>query len=208
VESGEFSPRRFLSTNFQDVEAGAVKAMEDEFQLFLAGQLAIVGRKRYSVFREPQGADDARRDISVADAAHGWKVTLELKVSGGGWTVDEYRDSLRNQLVSLYMRERKSTVGFFVVLKQTSNKGPSPDFDALLELLRSDALQLQAERPELRLRVIGIDATEPLKADGTFVRTKVAPKAVKDARKAARKTKRAANSGAVSGTAAGSPSTA
>ncbi len=199
VEDGEFSPRRFLSTNFQDVEAGAIKAMEDEFQLYLAGQLAIVGRERYSVFREPQGADDARRDISVSDAANGWKVTLELKVTGGGWTVDEYRDSLRNQLVGLYMRERNTTVGFFVVLKQTSSKGASPDFDALLELLRSDGLQLQAERPELRLRVIGIDATEPLKADGTLVRTKAAPKAVKESRKAARKTKRSANYGAALG---------
>jgi hypothetical protein len=198
VEHGDFSPRRFLSTNFQDVDAGAVKAMEDEFQLYLAGQLAVVGRKHYSVFRESQGADDARRDISVADAAHSWKVTLELKVTGGGWTVDEYRESLRNQLVGLYMRERNTTVGFFVVLKQTSSKGASTDFDALLELLRSDALQLEVERPELRLRVIGIDATEPLKADGTLVRTKAAPKAVKDAKKAARKTKRAASSGAAS----------
>lgn len=208
VEHGEFSPRRFLSTNFQDVDAGAVKAMEDEFQLYLAGQLAVVGRKHYSVVRESQGADDARRDISVADATHSWKVTLELKVTGGGWTVDEYRESLRNQLVGLYMRERSTTVGFFVVLKQTSSKGASTDFDALLELLRSDALQLQAERPELRLRVIGIDATEPVKADGTLVRTKAAPKAVKDAKKAARKNKRTASSDAASGTTAGSPSTA
>ncbi len=208
VEEGEFSPRRFLSTNFQDVDSGVVKAMEDEFQLYLAGQLAVVGRKHYSVFRESQGADDARRDISVADAAHGWKVTLELKVTGGGWTVNEYRDSLRNQLVGLYMRERNTTVGFFVVLKQTSSKGASTDFDALLELLSSDALQLQAERPELRLRVIGIDATEPLKADGTLVRSKAASKAVKDAKKATRKTKRAASFGATSGTIAGSPSTA
>jgi hypothetical protein len=208
VEDGDFSPRRFLSTNFQDVVAGAVKAMEDEFQVYLAGLLAVIGRKQYSVFREPQGADDARRDISVVDAAHGWKVTLELKVSGGGWTVRQYRDSLRNQLVRLYMRERNTTVGFFVVLKQTSSKGALLDFDALLELLRSDALQLQAERPELRLRVIGIDATEPLKADGTLVRTKAAPKALKDARKAARKTRRAVRSGAASGAAAGAPPTA
>jgi hypothetical protein len=199
VEDGEFSPRRFLSTNFQDVEAGAIKAMEDEFQLYLAGQLAIVGRKQYSVFREPQGADDARRDISVSDAANGWKVTLELKVTGGGWTVDEYRDSLRNQLVGLYMRERNTTVGFFVILKQMSSKRAALDFDALLDVLRSDALQLQAERPELRLRVIGIDATEPLKPDGTLVRAKAAPKVVKDARKAARKTKRAASSSAALG---------
>ena len=196
VEDGDFSPRRFLSTNFQDVEAGAVKAMEDEFQLYLAGQLAVVGRKRYSVFREPQLAVDARRDVSVADSAHGWKVTLELKVTGGGWSVEDYRDSLRNQLVGLYMRERNTTAGFFVVLKQTSSIGALLDFDALLELLRLDALQLQAERPELRLRVIGIDATEPLKADGTLVRTKAAPKAVKDARKATRKTRRAASPGA------------
>lgn len=97
------------------------------------------------------------------------------------------------------MRERNTTVGFFVVLKQTSSNAASTNFDALLELLRSDALQLQAKRPELRLRVIGIDATKPLKPDGTLVRSKAAPKAVKDARKAVRKTKRAASSGAASG---------
>lgn len=131
--------------------------------------------------------------------------TLELKVSGGGWTVDEYRDSLRNQLVGLYMRERNTTVGFFVVLKQTASKRASLDFDALLDLLRSDALQLQVELPELRLRVIGIDATEPIKADGTLVRTKAAPNADRDARKAARTTKRAAST--ASGAPAGSRST-
>jgi hypothetical protein len=196
VEDGEFSPRRFLSTNFQDIDAGAVKAMEDEFQLYLAGQLAIVGRKQYTVFREPQGADDARRDISISDAVHGWKVTLELKVSGGGWTMDEYRDSLRNQLVGLYMREYNTTVGFFVVLKQASSKGASLNFETLLAQLRADALQLQVERPELRLRVICIDATEPLKTDGTLVRRRAEPKAVKTARKATQKAKRSVSSGA------------
>lgn len=75
-------------------------------------------------------------------------------------------------------------------VQQTSLAG----LDALLKQLHSDALQLQAERPDLRRRVIGIDATEPLKADGTLVRIKAAPKAVKDARMAARKQGRVASS--------------
>jgi len=47
VEQGEFSPRRFLATAIQDIEAGVVKSMEDEFQLYLAGLLEVVGRNRY-----------------------------------------------------------------------------------------------------------------------------------------------------------------
>jgi hypothetical protein len=190
VEKGEFSPRRFLATAVQDVAAGVVKSMEDDFQLYLGGLLEVLGRKQYSVFREPQGSDDARRDISIAMPAEGWKATLELKVTGGDWTVAEYRDSLRNQLVGLYMRERHTTVGYFVVLRQSTRGWELPEgkleYEELLELLREDALRLEGERPELRLRVIGIDATEPLKSDGSPVRAKAEPKAVQEAKKAKR----------------------
>jgi hypothetical protein len=191
VEKGEFSPRRFLASSVQDVEAGVVKAMEDEFQLFLAGHLALLGRQRYSVFREPQGSDDTRRDISIAHPARGWKATLELKVTEGGWTVEDYRNSLRNQLVGLYMRERHTSVGFFVVLRQSSRTwvvdDKRLDYDGLLEILRADALQLEAEQPRLRLRVMGIDATEPLNPDGSIIRAKAAPRAEKAAKQAAKK---------------------
>ncbi|MDP1686103.1 hypothetical protein [Hydrogenophaga sp.] len=196
VEKGEFSPRRFLATSVQDVEASVVKAMEDEFQLYLAGQLAVLGRKAYSVFREPQGADDARRDVSIAHPGQGWKATLELKVTGGGWTVEQYRDSLRNQLVGLYMRERHTTVGFFIVLRQTGRgwEGPNGDldYDGLLKLLREDALKIESEQPSLRLRVIGIDATEPTNVDGTLVRAKAEPKAVREAKRAVKRARRSA----------------
>jgi hypothetical protein len=188
VEKGEFSPRRFLATAVQDVVAGVVKSMEDDFQLYLGGLLEVLGRKQYSVFRESQGSDDARRDISIAMPAEGWKATLELKVTGGDWTVAEYRDSLRSQLVGLYMRERHTTVGYFVVLRQSRRGWELPDgkleYEELLRLLSEDALLLEGERPELRLRVIGIDATEPLKADGSPVRANSEPKAVKEAKKA------------------------
>ena len=189
VENGEFSPRRFLSTAIQDVEAGVVKSMEDEFQLYLAGLLEVVGRNRYSVFREPQLAEDSRRDISVAHSASNWKVTLELKVTDGGWTVQDYRDSLRNQLVGLYMKERHTSVGFFVVLRQTQREWRFEgdlDYEGLLELLRDDAQTLEAEKPQLRLRVIGIDASEPVKPDGSLVRAKAEPAAVKQLKKDSR----------------------
>lgn len=191
VEVGEFSPRRFLATWVQDMDAGAVKAMEAEFQLFLAGQLAVVGRNRYAVFREPQGADDTRRDISVSHPGQEWKATLELKVTEGSWTLEQYRHSLRHQLVGLYMQERKTTVGFLVILRQTRRGWAGPDgeldYEGLLAVLRADALEIQRARPELRLRVVGIDATEPLKLDGTPVRATAASKAAKAAKKAAKK---------------------
>ncbi len=176
VQSGEFSPRRFLATSVQDMASKRVKAMEDEFQLYLAGQMEIVGRGRYSVFREPQLAEDTRRDISVSRSASGWKITVELKVTEGGWTVTDYRDALRNQLVGLYMRARHTTVGFFVVLRQSFREwtfgGNRVGFDQLLQLLREDALTIEGEHPTLRLRVIGIDATEPARSDGQPVRAK------------------------------------
>lgn len=195
VENGEFSPRRFLATSVQDVRSGVVKAMEDEFQLYLAGQMDILGRKHYSVFREPQGSDDSRRDISIALPAENWKTTLELKVTNGGWTLSDYRESLRNQLVGLYMRERRTTVGFFVILRQSRQRWEGPagllEYEDLLTQLQEDALQIEAEQPTLRLRVIGIDATEPLKADGTLVRASAEPKAIKEAKRAVRKARQA-----------------
>jgi hypothetical protein len=191
VENGEFSPRRFLATSVQDVQSGVVKAMEAEFQLYLAGQMDVLGRKHYSVFREPQGSDDSRRDISIALPAQNWKTTLELKVTNGGWTLSDYRESLRNQLVGLYMRERRTTVGFFVILRQSRQRWEGPDglleYEDLLKQLQEDALLIEAEQPNLRLRVIGIDATEPLKADGTLVRASAEPKAIKEAKRAVRK---------------------
>lgn len=195
VEKGEFSPRRFLATAVQDVDAGVVKAMEDEFQLYLAGQLAILGRNQYSVSREPQGSDDTRRDVCIALPAQDWRTTLELKVTEGGWTVEDYRNSLRDQLVGLYMRERHTTVGFFIILRQSRRGWIGPtgalEYEGLLKLLMDDAFQIEATQPGLRLRVIGIDATEPLNPDGSLVRKKAEPKAVKEAKKAAKKSRRA-----------------
>jgi hypothetical protein len=154
----------------------------------------ILGRKHYSVFREPQGSDDSRRDISIALPAQNWKTTLELKVTSGDWALADYRESLRNQLVGLYMRERRTTVGFFIILRQSRQRWQGPDgpleYEDLLKLLQEEALQIEAEQ-SLRLRVIGIDATEPLKADGTLVRAKAEPKAVKEAKRAARKARQA-----------------
>ena len=138
--------------------------MENEFQLYLAGQLDLLGRRRYSVVREPQLAEATRRDISVRHSAKGWKATLELKVTSGNWTIDEYRRSLKNQLVGLYMKERQANIGFFVVLRQTRRTWMGPKgrttFDGLLELLVNDANKLMVKKPTLRLRVIGIDAAE------------------------------------------------
>lgn len=190
LEKGDFSARRFLSTAFQELSEEYVRSIEDDFQLFLAGQLELVGRKRYSVFREPQAADDTRRDISIAAPAQAWKATLELKVSEGGWTLEDYRQSLREQLVGLYMKTRNTTVGFFVVLLQRRRGWDTPSgrvqFEGLIKQLEADALEISAEK-NLRVRVIGIDVTEPLNPDGSLVRARAAPKVEKAAKAAAKK---------------------
>lgn len=177
VEQSDFSPRRFIGTSYIAAAESVIQAMEDEFQLFLAGQLDLIGRKRYHVVREEQLAEDTRRDVSIMSAVGKWKATLELKVSLGGWTLQDYRDSVRNQLVGRYMKQRHTNIGFFVILLQKNRKwhapgGGSLTFDELIAILKADAVVLQTEKPNLRLRIIGIDATEPLGTDGQPLRRK------------------------------------
>ena len=175
IEKGEFSPRRFLSTWFQDLSADEIRAREDDFQLFLAGQLERLGHRRYSVSREPQLAEATRRDILISHSPEGWNATLELKVSLGNWRLTDYRRALEYQLVGQYMRARNAKIGFLVLLLQKDRRWKGPEgkyltFPELLELLQSDAQVLQAADPSLRLQVIGIDAREPKDAGHTTAR--------------------------------------
>lgn len=168
IENGDFSPRRFLGSRRKSTESKATyeRALEDDFQLYLAGQLALIGKKRYSVVREEQLAEATRRDIGIHHPSLG-RATLELKASETGWTLAEYKKALHEQLVGLYMKARGATIGFLVILLQRERKwecedGATVDFAGLLTILVNEANALEVKRPDLRLRVIGINASEPL----------------------------------------------
>jgi ribulose bisphosphate carboxylase small subunit len=167
IERGEFSLRRFFSEmNVRRVRTDKDGwALEAEFQGLLASELNHHSRGRYSVTIESRTAEAKRRDVLCSKGDN--FASIELKMSER-WTLQDYVQALEKQLVGQYMRHRKATTGFLVVVLQRSKQWKDPDtrrkvgFDGLLAILRSKALQLEARDRRRYLRIVGIDATPPV----------------------------------------------
>ena len=82
--------------------------------------------------------------------------------------MDKYEEALEKQLVGQYMRHRKATTGFLVIVLQEEGRtwndpktGRRLDFKGLLAMLSEKALRLESRDRSRYLRVIGIDTTKP-----------------------------------------------
>ena len=172
IEQGEYSLRRFftevvlkrrpLKSAEGDKEG---LALEADFQILLASELHHQSRGLYSVTVEPHTAESKRRDVLCSKGD--MFVSIELKMSRR-WTLDKYEEALEKQLVGQYMRHRKATTGFLVIVLQEEGRtwndpktGGKLDFKALVALLSERALRLESKDRTRYLRVIGIDATKP-----------------------------------------------
>ncbi len=172
VERGEHSLRSFFSeVDFTRVnkkgaeDEKAALALEAHFQRFLASELNHHARARYSVTVESHTAEAKRRDILCSK--DDWRASIELKMSER-WTLNEYLVALESQLVGQYMRHRKATIGFLVLVLQTKGRewtDPATkkmlNFQQVLAILSAKAQELEAKDRTRYLRVIGIDATTP-----------------------------------------------
>ncbi len=173
VERGEHSLRSFFSeVDFTRVnkrgEEGekAGLALEANFQKLLASELNHHAGARYSVTVESHTAEAKRRDILCSKDE--WRASIELKMSER-WTVVDYLVALESQLVGQYMRHRKATTGFLVLVLQTKGREWSDpatrkkklNFQQVLAILSAKAQELEAQDRTRYLRVIGIDATPP-----------------------------------------------
>ncbi len=172
IERGEYSLRRF----FTDValmkrpknKAEGDKegwALEVDFQRLLASELHHHSKERYSVTVEPHTAEAKRRDVLCSKGD--MFASIELKMSRR-WTLDKYEEALEKQLVGQYMRHRKATTGFLVIVLQEEGRtwsdpktGGRIDFKGLLAMLSEKALRLESRDRGRYLRVIGIDTTKP-----------------------------------------------
>ena len=172
IEWGEYSLRRF----FTDValkrraknEAEGEKeglALEADFQRLLASELHHHSKGRYAVTVEPHTAESKRRDVLCSKGD--MSASIELKMSMR-WTLEKYEEALEKQLVGQYMRNRKATTGFLVIVLQEEGRtwndpktGRKVDFKGLLAALSEKALRLESRDRRRYLRVIGIDATKP-----------------------------------------------
>lgn len=172
VERGEHSLRNFFSeVDFTRVNKKgdegekAGLALEAHFQRLLASELNHHARARYSVTVESHTAESKRRDILCSKDE--WRASIELKMSER-WTLADYLIALESQLVGQYMRHRKATTGFLVLVLQTKERvwtDPATkktlNFQQVLAILTDKAQQLEAKDRTRYLRVIGIDATTP-----------------------------------------------
>lgn len=171
IENGDYSLRRFFSEvvlkrrkdKAEEEKEGL--ALEADFQRLLASELHHYSKGRYSVTVEPHTAESKRRDVLCSKGD--MFVSIELKMSMR-WTIDKYIEALEKQLVGQYMRHRKATIGFLVIVLQEKNRfwkdpdtGGRVDFDGLLKILSKKALALEAKNRKLYLRVLGVDATAP-----------------------------------------------
>lgn len=172
VERGEHSLRSFLSeVDFRRVNKQGADgkkaglALEAHFQKLLASELNHHARGRYSVTVESHTAEAKRRDILCSK--DDWRASIELKMSER-WTLVDYLVALESQLVGQYMRHRKATSGFLVLVLQTKGRewtDPATkkklNFQQVLANLSAKAQELEARDRTRYLRVIGIDATSP-----------------------------------------------
>ena len=140
-------------------------ALEADFQSLLASELNHHSKGLYSVAIEPHTAESKRRDVLCSKG--NMFVSIELKMSMR-WTLGHYEEALEMQLVGQYMRHRKATTGFLVIVLQEEGRtwngtkaGERLDFKALLAQLNEQALRLESKDRRRYLRVIGIDATRP-----------------------------------------------
>ena len=172
IERGEYSLRKFFTNvalkkrpkNRAEGEKEGL-ALEADFQSLLASELHHHSKGSYSVTVEPHTAESKRRDVLCSKGD--MFASIELKMSMR-WTLEKYDEALEKQLVGQYMRHRKATTGFLVIVLQEKDRtwndpktGKRVDFKGLLAMLGEQAQRLEARARSRYLRVIGIDATKP-----------------------------------------------
>lgn len=166
IELGEFSLRRFFNqvvmTHIKTDTEGL--ALEEDFQALLGNELNHACGGRYVVTLESILPASTRRDLLCQ--AGDLRATVELKMSER-WTVTQYLVALTEQLQGQYLQASNSKIGFFVVVLQRHKSWDTPDggkvdFAGLIKLLEAKALELQVADPALFLRIVGIDAAQPV----------------------------------------------
>ena len=120
---------------------------EDDFQVWLAGELNLRSHGRFQVVREPQVADRTKPDILVTSShAGGKQVAIEMKLVDKPWTVSQLEDGLSKQLVGQYLRHESCCHGIYILVRQSKPRwktdGIEITFEKLLERLAGQAAQL------------------------------------------------------------------
>lgn len=142
--------------------------LEDVFRGLLARKLDEHSLKWFSVTEESEADLEQRPDLRVERAGLN-PLPLEIKLANlKHWTVAKLLERLENQLVGQYLRPENIRFGIYIVgttspTRRWEYDGRRIDFDELVSLLQTRALELAAERSHAvhRLEVIGINFSDP-----------------------------------------------
>jgi hypothetical protein len=140
---------------------------EEAVQLWLAEQIRLRSRDRYTVHREPIVADKKEPDIVLTTATGTAQVAIEIKHGGKNWSGADLVAALRDQLVGRYLKIAERRHGILVVTNHDSKRrwrnpetGETLDFTGLLDMLRSEAESSFTDGAAAT--AIGLDAAGPV----------------------------------------------
>lgn len=139
---------------------------EEQMQHTLAMRLESNARQNYTVTRESEVADAKRTDIVLAAAGSLQKAVIEIKIADVRWTLADLEKALTQQLVQLYERHDNCRSGCLLITNNGgrafwAKRGLRLDWGGLLRHLGTLAESVEAQRPELRVSVFGLDLRVP-----------------------------------------------
>ena len=155
----DFSDRRTV----QRIDA------ESEMQRTLARRIKEKANDAYLVTREEEVADGKRTDIRLSTTKGDQKAVVEVKIADKGWTLTNFVQALRDQLVGKYLRHATCKAGCLLLTYHGRKKHwKHPDtrkqikFPELVTILKDKAQALEAETQyDVRIAVFGLDLTDP-----------------------------------------------
>ncbi|MEQ8403595.1 MAG: hypothetical protein RKE49_00760 [Oceanicaulis sp.] len=155
-----------LEDGDNSVAATLLKVQQEvEMRKYLGGELRRLANGRYSIANEDELADAKRIDLRFLGAGFDGPVPVELKLAGK-WRGSQFFERLQNQLCGDYLRDRRSSMGLFVLVNQGQRDtwhlldGKSVDFAELVQSLQARGRNLARDLSGVdRVEVIGIDLT-------------------------------------------------
>jgi hypothetical protein len=161
-----------MKDDFENGDSSIAKMLRDvkletEMRKFLGRELRDKAFGRYSIPQEEELADAKRPDLRFHGANFDGPVPCELKLADK-WTGPVLFERMENQLCGDYLRDNRSSRGFYILMHQGKKKSweiPDSakfvDFDGLVIALEEHWETITLNYPGVdHIEVIGIDLTK------------------------------------------------
>ena len=172
-----------ISSSFDHADASsrpllALAQDENPVQNWLAEQLQLRSKERYSVHREKEVAKKNKPDIIITSTVAPVELAIEIKNVDKGWTLLELEKALKVQLGEDYLLPDNRRCGILVLSQHQrlrtwrAHKKTWQFTDVLNHLSELSKIVVQNKTGSIEVKVFGLDATDRIK--------KVKPKELRD----------------------------